>query len=367
MYKSFKFRLKPTEKQVKLIEDHFNSVRFVYNLALETKITAYSLNKKNLSKFDLMKQLPELKKDCYWLKNIGSQCLQQSIIFLDQAYENFHSKKYGFPKYKKKQNKSSFTTVADVKIKGSKIFIQKFREGIDLILHRPISGVLKRATISKTSCNKYFVSIICDIKEEVEFKSDIVENKTIGIDLGIKTFLVTSDGEFFDNPKFLRNSLSKLKYVQRKFSKNKSENNRLKLSKLHEKIINQRNDFLHKTSSKLINSHDTICIEDLNVKGLVRNHSLALSITDASWGKFISMLQYKAEWYGKNVITIGRFEPSSKACNCCGSINKELKLKDREWTCSNCDSLLDRDLNAAINIKKFGLKNKLSEGVRFEN
>ena len=367
MLKAFKCRLYPTPEQSVLLNKHIGSSRFVYNLALECKQMAWAGNRVNLNCFDLIKQLPDLKKECEWLKEINSQSLQQPIRNLDNAFTRFFKGQGNFPKFKKKSNGGSFNVPQNVSLENGKLIIPKFKKGIDIVLHRPIKGEIRQATISKTPTGKYFVSILCETGESVKQKATIKENTSVGIDLGIKTFLVTSDGECFDNPKFLRESLSKLKYVQRKFSKNKGKRTKNKLAKLYEKVSNQRKDFLHKTSSKLISDNQTICIEDLNIKGMLANHKLALSISDCGWSMFVDMLQYKAEWYGKNILKIGRFEPSSKLCSCCGSINKELTLKDREWTCSSCNTLLDRDVNASINIKNFALKNHLSVGRRLKN
>jgi len=367
MLKAFKYRLYPTTDQSVLLNKHIGSSRSVYNLALETKQMAWAGNRVNLNCFDLIKQLPDLKKECEWLKEINSQSLQQPIRNLDNAFTRFFKGQGNFPKFKKKSNGGSFNIPQNVLLKNGKLVIPKFKKGIDIVLHRPIKGEIRQATISKTPTGKYFVSILCETGENIKPKATIEENTSVGIDLGVKTFLVTSDGECFDNPKFLRESLSKLKYVQRKFSKNKGKRTKNKLAKLHEKVANQRKDFLHKTSSKLISDNQTICIEDLNIKGMLANHKLALSISDCGWSMFVDMLEYKAEWYGKNILKIGRFEPSSKLCSCCGSINKELTLKDREWTCSNCNTLLDRDVNASINIKNFALKNNLSVERRLKN
>ena len=240
------------------------------------------------------------------------------------------------------------------------MIIPKFKEGIEIVLHREIKGTIKSATISVTPTGKYFVSILVDTNTEMPIKALIKENTTIGVDLGIKTFLVTSDGLEIENPKNLRKAQSKLKYVQRKYSKNKGKRTKQRLALLHEKVVNKRKDFLHKVSTKLIRENQTICLEDLAVSNMVKNHNLAQAISDVSWSTFVTMLEYKADWYGKNILRIGRFAPSSKTCNCCGNINKELTLKDRKWTCSKCNSVLDRDVNASINIKSFALKNNLS-------
>ena len=367
MLKAFKYKINPTKEQSILLNKHIGANRFVYNLALECKQMAWAGNKVNLSCFDLHRQLKDLKKECEWLKEINSQSLQQSITNLDKAYTAFFKGQNSFPKFKKKSNGGSFNIPQSVLLENGKLIIPKFKKGIDIVLHRPIKGTIRQATISRTPTGKYFVSILCETGEAIKPKAKIKENTTVGIDLGIKSFLVTSEAEVFDNPKFLKSKISKLKYVQRKFSKHKGKRTKQKLAILHEKVANQRKDFLHKVSTELIKNHDSICIEDLNIKGMLQNHNLAQAITDVSWSSFVTMLEYKAEWYGKNILKIGRFEPSSKTCSCCGNINKELTLQDREWTCGKCNTLLDRDVNASINIKNFALKNHLSVERRLKN
>lgn len=360
MFKAFKYRIYPTREQAVLISKHIGSARFIFNLALETKQMAYAGNKVNLSCFDLIKQLPNLKKQCEWLNEVNSQSLQYPIRNLDNAFTRFFKGQANFPNFKKKSNKGSFNIPQNIKLRDGKLIAPKFKEGIKIVLHRPIKGLIKQATVSKTATNKYFVSILCDTGDQIKHKAVVKESTTIGIDLGIKTYLVASNGEEFDNPKFLRKAQSRLKYVQRKYSKHKGKRAKHRLAVLHEKVANQRKDFLHKTSSKLIKNHDSIAVEDLVVSNMIKNHKLALSISDAGWGMFVTMLEYKAEWYGKNILRIGRFDPSSKTCSCCGAINKSLQLKDREWACESCGSILNRDLNAAINIKNFALRNYVS-------
>lgn len=358
MLKAFKYRLNPTEAQSDLLNKHIGSVRFVYNLALETKQMAYAGSKVNISCFDLQKQLPDLKKECEWLNEINSQCLQQAVNNLDKAFTAFFKGNGDFPKYKSKsRGHKSFNVPQKILLKNDKLFIPKFREGIEIVLHRPIKGEIKQATISRTPTGKYFASILCDTGEECKPKPAVTEENTVGIDLGIKDFAITSDGQVFSNPKFLRKAQSKLKYVQRKYSKHKGKRTRHRLAILHEKVANQRKDFLHKVSSELVKNHDSIALENLNVSDLLGNHKLAQAITDASWSTFVSMLEYKAGWRGVNILRIGRFEPSSKLCSYCGAINRELQLEDREWTCRGCGTLHDRDVNAACNIKSFALKN----------
>ena len=354
MLKSFKYRLYPTEAQKVLISKHIGACRFVYNLALETKTTAYAANGIQLSCFDLINQLPDLKKECEWLKEVSSNCLQQSVSNMDSAFTKFFKGQNNFPKFKKKSGGGSFKANAPgVRVKGNTIYIPKFREGIKVKLHRPPEGEIKSATISKTPTDKYFASILCETGELIPEKKEVKE--VLGVDLGIKTFLVTSDGQEFENPKFLKKSQSRLKFLQSRRDRFKGKKNKLRVALLHEKVANQRKDFLHKISSDLIKNHDSIAIENLNIKGMMANHSLAGSVSDCGWSEFVRQLTYKSEWHGKNLITIGRFEPSSKMCSSCGNVNKELTLRDRNWTC-NCGAVHNRDLNAAKNIRNFAIK-----------
>ena len=359
MYKAFRYRLYPNQEQEVLLSKYFGHCRFLWNLALETKTNAYLSAKVNYSRFDLQKQLVELKKECEWLKEVNSQSLQSVLQNLDLAYKKFF-KGSGFPKFKSKHDKQSFHVPQNVKVAGGKLVIPKFKkQGINIKLHRHLQGTIKSATISRTSTGKYFVSILCDTGIECPPKTEVIEDTTIGIDLGIKDFAVTSDGEVIANPKFLRNSIDRLKVLQRRASKKKKgSENRKKANKrvalLHEKIKNQRQDFLHKVSSRLVSENQTICLEDLGVSNMMKNHCLAQVISDVSWSEFNRMIEYKAEWYGVNILRIGRFAPSSKTCDC-GVINKDLKLSDRVWKCKSCGQVNERDLLAARNIKKFAL------------
>lgn len=367
MLKSFKYRIYPTSNQKILIGKHFGANRFLYNLALQTKQTAYISSGTILSCFDLINQLPDLKEECPWLKEINSQSLQASIRNLDNSFTKFFKGQCDFPRFKKKKSKESFIIPQSISFRVSQLIIPKFKEGIRVILHRTLEGKIKQATISKTPSGKYFVSVLCETPQALPSKHPIISEKSIGIDLGIKNFLVTSDGEVVSHPAFLNKYQTRLKYLQRKYSKYKGKRTRHKLTLLHEKISNQRKDFLHKVSSSMISDNQTIILESLNITGMMKNHQLARSILDASWGTFIKLLEYKAEWEGVNIIRIGQFDPSSKLCSNCGYVNRELKLSDRKWTCPKCNSIHDRDLNAAINIKNFGLKNHLSVERRLEN
>lgn len=361
MLKAFKYRIYPTPKQAELIDKHISASRFIYNLALETKQEAYRKGVA-LSGFDLQKQIKDLRLDCRWIDDINTQSLYASIMNLEDAYKRFFKGIGDFPRFKKKRTDGSFNVPQWVAIKNGKLSLPKMREGLEINFHRPIIGAIRQATISKTPTGKYFASILCETGEAIPDKKLISPKTTIGIDLGIKSFLVGSDGTDIPNPRHFKKSLSKLKYLQRKASKYRGKRTRLKVARLHEKTANQRKDFLHKTSTMLIKNHDAIAIEDLAVSNLTKNHSLAQAITDSSWSEFNRLLAYKANWSGKNILKIGRFEPSSKTCSNCGSINKDLTLQQREWTCS-CGSVLNRDLNAAINIKNFAL----SAGRRRKN
>lgn len=233
-----------------------------------------------------------------------------------------------------------------------------------MVIDRPHNGNIRSTTISRTPTGKYYVSILCETEEPIPNKKII--NHTVGIDLGITHFAITSKGDKISNPRYLKNSTERLRALQQRVSKKKKgSNNRkksnLKVALLHEKITNQRKDFLQKLSTQLIKSHDTLCIEDLNIKGMVKNHKLARSISDAGWGMFAEMLKYKSEWYGNNLLQIPRFEPSTKICSVCGTTKHDLTLKDREWECK-CGAKHDRDINAAINIKNYCLKNS-GEGI----
>lgn len=364
MYKAFKYRIYPTKKQEILINKHIGACRFVYNLALETKETAYKGNKVSLSFYDLARQIPELKKEATWLKEINAQSIISELKNLDDTYKRFF-KGAGFPKYKSKwRDTQSFSAPQYNKITDGRLHMIKFREGIRIKLHRDYVGVIKTVTISRTPSGKYYASVLCDTGESLPIKKPLTETTTIGVDLGVKDFLITSNGDVVQSPKYYRKTEAKLKYVQRKYSKHKGKKTKIKLAKLHEKVANQRKDFLHNQSAKLVKENHSIAIEDLNVRGMMQNHKLAKSISDAGWSMFKTMLEYKSEWAGVSLLKIGRFEPSSKTCSNCGYINVDLTLKDRNWICPECGVIHDRDINAAINIKNFALNKTLSVADR---
>jgi putative transposase len=348
-----------------LLNKHFGSIRFIYNHFLNDRKREYETNKQTLNYYDNCKSLTELKKqeEYSWLNEINSQSLQTSLKNLDDAYNGFFKKRTKFPKFKSKHTKNSFKVPQGVKLEDGKLKIPKFKEPIDIILHRTFSGTIKQCTISKTPTNEYFVSILVETEHTKLPKT----GKSIGIDLGLKDFVITSDGYKYKNNRYTKTYQTKLKKAQQHLSRKKKGSNRhqkqkLKVAKLHKKITNSRLDNLHKVSTELIKKYDTIILEDLNIKGMIKNHKLAKHIADASWSKFITLLTYKAEWNDKQIVKIDRFFPSSKTCNCCGYINQNLKLDVREWTCPSCSTKLDRDLNASKNILNEGYK-IISSGI----
>lgn len=362
---TYKFRLEPTKDQEILLNKHFGSVRFVYNYFLNQRKEEYLNNKKSLNYYDQAKYLTDIKKkeETKWLKEINSQTLQYSLNCLDIAYQGFFNKRTQFPKFKSKRSKNSFTVPQNVHVENEILFIPKFK-GIKMIMEREIKGKIGKATISRTPTGKYYVSILT----EREYTPVPTTGQKVGIDLGLKDFLVLSTGSKIKNGRFLKQLEHKLKLNQKSLSRKtknskRRERQRLKVARIHEKISNSRMDLIHKTSLDLVKKFDVIYLEDLNIKGMVKNHKLAKSISDASWGKFIEVLTYKALWNDKEVIHIDRFFPSSKTCNSCGWINNSLTLKDRSWKCK-CGKEVDRDLNAAKNILNEGLRlNNISVGT----
>lgn len=370
IHRTYKFRLYPNREQAELLARHFGCARFVYNHFLNQRKEQYRLTGKSDNFYAQETSLTELKKQeaTTWLKEVNSQSLQFALRSLETAYTNFFKKRAMFPNFKSKHSKNSFTVPQHVSIVGGRLFLPKFKEGIKCHVHREITGKVGKATISKTPSGKYFVSVFT----EEEYVTPVKKSgKSVGVDMGLKDLLITSEGEIFKNNRYVKRYESKLAKAQLHLSRKKKgsrgfENQRLKVSRLHEKIANSRADYLHKCSISLVRRYDTICIEDLNVKGMEKNHRLAKSITDASWGIFVSMLTYKAEWNGKKVVKIDRYFPSSQTCNVCGYVNKHTKdLSVREWECPVCHTHHDRDVNAAINILRFGLNHTSAGAVDY--
>ncbi len=362
MLKAYRYRLLPTPEQIDLLNKHIGSVRFLFNLALDCKQQAYTRFGKTLSRYDLQAQLVDLKKECLWLKEINSQSLQSALLHLDNAYRNFFEGRGAYPTYKRKANGGSFSVPQNGQVDFEKgtISLPKFRSSIKAVIHRKFRGLVKTITIRRTPTGKFFASVLVKCNQENEVVVALNPNNVVGLDLGIKDFLVSSVGEAVANPKYLRNNLTRLKIMQRRASRKLkgSANQRkanLRVAHQHEKITNSRKNFLHQLSSKLVKNHDGIAIEDLAVKNLLKNHKLAQAISDVSWAEFRRLLEYKCNWQGKHLLVIGRFQPSTKLCSACGYINHTLTLADREWECPFCGSHHNRDHNAAINIKNMAL------------
>jgi len=363
---TYKFRLKPTKEQEILLNKHFGSVRYVYNYFLNQRKEEYLNNKKSITYNKQAGFLTQLKKneETEWLKETNSQTLQYSLKCLEMSYQNFFNKRTQFPRFKSRKSRNSFTVPQHVKNEGNKIYFPKFNGGMKMIMEREIEGKIKKATLSKTPTGKYFISILT----EKQHKPSVKTNKSVGIDLGIKDFLVLSNGTKIKNHRFLKHYERELKLNQKHLSRklkgsSRYEKQRIKVAKIHEKITNSRMDLIHKTTLNIVKEFDTIYLEDLNVKGMMKNHKLSKAIGDVSWGKFIETLTYKAEWDDKEIIHIDRFFPSSKTCSKCGWINQSLTLKDRTWTCKECGEVLDRDFNAAINILNEGYRKNISGGT----
>ena len=359
--KAYKYRIYPTNEQRTLLHKTFGCARFIYNWGLALRIKKFQEEKVSINSIDLCLLLTELKKEktTEWLGEVCAQSLQAALRNLDNAYTRFFREKKGFPKFKKKSGHQSFQCPQHSKVDfaNNTISIVKIKN-IKAVFDRKFEGKVKTVTISKTPTNKYYASVLVETPDNPKLKVEPVFDKAIGVDLGLKHFAILSTGEKIENPKHLQKSMKQLRRLSKKLTKKKDktskrrEKARLKLARLHEKVSNQRNDFLHKLSTRLIRENQSICLEALNIAGMLKNHCLAHSISSASWSRFIEMLKYKAEWYGVNILQIGRFEPSSKMCSC-GHINNALKLDDRNWTCEKCNTTHDRDILAANNIKNF--------------
>ena len=366
--RTYRFRLYPTNAQTELLAKHFGCARFVYNYFLNQRQEQYRMTGKSDNYNAQAKTLTELKRqeETAWLNEVNAQSLQFALRCLDVSYSNFFKKKTKFPRFKSKRTKNSFTALQRTTLVDNRLFIPKFKEGIKCRVHREVKGKIGKVTITKTPSGKYFASVCTEEEYETPFEKT---NKSVGLDLGLKDFLTTSEGETFKNNRYTKKYERRLATAQRHLSRKKKgsrgyESQRLKVARLHEKISNRRADYLHKCAIELVRRYDIICIEDLNVKGMVKNNRLAKSISDASWGTFLNMLTYKAEWNDKKVVKIDRYFPSSQTCNVCGHVNKDVKdLSVREWKCSACHSHHDRDVNAAINILCVGLKQYTSAGT----
>lgn len=361
-HKAFKFKLKPTKEQEQQLVQWTGCSRWIWNWCLSTNKEEYEKTKKFIFKFDLKKQIPLLKKEFPWLSEAPSQALQNRVLDFDAALKRVWKQGNGFPKFKSRHIEHHNTLRMEQvgsHIKPTKKQIKVPKLGwVKWTRHRPLEGKLKNITIKKEN-NHWWCICLCEVPD-VETRSDFHESEVVGIDLGISSFVVMSDGNNIKSTNEYRKAEKKLKRQQRKLSRKKKGSNnrnkqRIKVNKIHAKIKNKRQDFTHKLSNQIAKDYPVIAVEDLTINGMKKNRHLSKSISDQGWAVFLNQLLYKAKRNGGTAIKIDKFAPSSKTCSCCGNIKESLMLSERIYKCENCGLELDRDLNAAINIKAIGI------------
>ena len=367
MLKAIKIRIYPSDEQKAFINKQLGCCRVVYNSCLAYKRDKYEKERISITSSQAINYIVELKKEREWLKEVHSKVLQQSVMDMNSAYKNFFEKRANFPKFKSKKDyeqKCRFPKDAFIGVRGNRIDLIKSLKDIHFKCSVRDERYLNKnqdkvhsLTLTKTKSDQYYLSVLVD--KQIEPKQSV--NSVVGIDLGIKDFVITSEGQVFENLHFKKSETNKLKRLQRQLSRKQPnsknrEKARIKLAKLNQKIRNKKLHYLHQVSNQLVSENQIICMEDLNIKGMMRNHNLAESISEMNFGEFKNLLTYKCLQYGRQLVFIDRFYPSSKTCHCCGYVNKSLKLSDRQWICPECNSVISRDLNAAQNIKDEGLR-----------
>ena len=373
MLKTFRYRLFPNLTQREQIRKFTDACRFVYNWALETKKTVYEVNGTNLTWFDLNNRLKDLKQDNPFLKEVYSQSLQQAVKRVQLAFQHFFRRvkqgtnPLGYPRFKRrKMHRQSFDVPQffTIDVEKRRVYLPKIGH-VKAVFHRRFSGTPKICTIVSTHTSKFYINVVVEDGKPLPPKPSATNQTAVGIDVGVTTYITLSSGEKVGNPRHLQNSLHRLQCLHRRLSRKQSgsrnrEKARRRLARCYERVANQRVDFQQKLSTRLIRENQAIMVESLNVQGMMRNRRLARAIADAAWSRFLEMLRYKSEWYGVALVAVGRYSPTSRRCHGCGAINDVLSLSDRTWSCLTCGLTLDRDVNAAKNIKLMGLLSIMS-------
>lgn len=359
MLKGMKYRLYPTREQEALLAKSFGCARYAYNWAIDVRSQAYAQGRKTPSRFDLNKLMTAEKRERPWLSDVSDWVLKEAISHACSAYENFFAKRAAFPRFKSRRDSVQSATWRRPTVKGKnhvfvpKLGVLRFRE------HRPLEGEIKTVTVSRHASGRYYVCFQVDDGKECAPKPRHAES-AVGIDVGIESFCTLSTGEKVANPRLRESSQKRIAKLQRRLARQRRGSNRYRktkrrLAREHEKVADERREFLHVLSTRLVNENQVIAVEDLSVKGMLSNHRLAYRIADASWSEFARMLGYKCERHGSHLISCGRFEPSSKMCSTCGKIRKDMPLSVRSWECPECGRRHDRDVNAAVNILNFAV------------
>lgn len=353
-------KLYPTEKQKVVLNNHFNGYRFAYNLCLDYKSTMWKHHRINKSGYDMASELFEIRRETPWLADCKAECIREAALEVDKSFKNFFQGK-GYPKFKSKYDKQSFHAYQNISCVGSRL--KFYKQKIKFMCSEKYLNILnenkiKQVTFKRDACGDYWASCLVDIKpERVLPKTD----KVVGIDLGIKDLVVTSDGDRFENKRYFTNSQDRLAVLQRRASRKKKGSNnrnkaRIKVAKLHRKITRQREWYYHQISNQLLRENQTVVVETLRVKNMMGNKKLSKHIADASWSTLVNMLEYKAKWYGRDIVKVDTFYPSSKTCSDCGNVKEQLLLSERTYDCEYCGLSIDRDHNAAINLRNSGIK-----------